>query len=67
MDTVNTCLNKHACDPVEKMSVTDEFDQAPVDVPNVEVKLFGRWSMDDVHVNDISLSVCMYVCVCVGG
>ena len=45
------------------MSVTDEFDQAPVDVPSVEVKLFGRWSMDDVHVNDISLSVCDCVCV----
>ncbi len=39
------------------MSVTEELDTAPVDVPNVEIKLFGKWSMDDVHLNDISLAV----------
>lgn len=41
------------------MSVTDELglDTVPVDVPSVEIKLFGKWSMDDVHVNDISLAV----------
>ncbi len=34
-----------------------DFDEPEVDVPSVEVKLFGKWSMDDVHVNDISLAV----------
>ena len=38
------------------MSVKDEFD-VPVETPAVEVKLFGKWSSDEVHVNDISLAV----------
>ena len=25
--------------------------------PTVEVKLFGKWNPDEVHVNDISLAV----------
>lgn len=29
----------------------------PVEAPTVEIKLFGKWSSDDVHVNDISLAV----------
>lgn len=24
-----------------------------------EIKLFGRWSCDDVHVSDMSLAVCI--------
>ena len=35
----------------------DELDVVPADVHSVEVKLFGKWSSDDVHVNDISLAV----------
>ncbi|XP_064395702.1 uncharacterized protein LOC135342774 [Halichondria panicea] len=38
------------------MSISVDFDEPEVDVPSVEVKLFGKWSMDDVHVNDISLA-----------
>lgn len=34
---------------------TDEFGD--VETPSVEVKLFGKWSADEVHVNDISLAV----------
>lgn len=35
----------------------DILDAVPVEVPTVEVKLFGKWSSEDVHVNDISLAV----------
>ena len=37
--------------------MADEFDEVPVEAPAVEVKLFGKWSSDEVHVNDISLAV----------
>ena len=30
---------------------------AAAEPPTVEVKLFGKWNPDDVHVNDISLAV----------
>ncbi len=33
------------------------IDAVPVEAPTVEIKLFGKWSSDDVHVNDISLAV----------
>lgn len=45
----------------------ETFDDSPVggvtqaqiaELP--EIKLFGRWSCDDVQVNDISLQVCTY-------
>ena len=36
--------------------MTDEFGDV-VDTPSVEIKLFGKWSSDEVHVNDISLAV----------
>ena len=39
------------------MSGEDWGDSVPVDAPTVEVKLFGKWSPDEVHVNDISLAV----------
>lgn len=35
----------------------ENFDGVPVEAPTVEIKLFGKWSSDDVHVNDISLAV----------
>ena len=37
--------------------MADDFDAVPVEAPTVEVKLFGKWSADEVHVNDISLAV----------
>ena len=30
---------------------------AAAEPPTVEVKLFGKWNPDEIHVNDISLSV----------
>ena len=41
------------------------LDTAPVEVPTVEIKLFKKWTTDDVNVTDISLTVsrCV-VCVC---
>ena len=39
------------------MSGEDWGDSVPVEAPTVEVKLFGKWSPDEVHVNDISLAV----------
>lgn len=41
----------------EKMAGQEELDVVPVEAPTVEVKLFGKWSSDEVHVNDISLAV----------
>ncbi len=34
-----------------------ELDVVPTEATTVEIKLFGKWSSDDVHVNDISLAV----------
>ncbi len=42
------------------MSVQEEIETLPVEVPSVEVKLFGKWSSEEVHVNDISLAVSLY-------
>jgi hypothetical protein len=39
------------------MAGQEELDVVPVETPTVEVKLFGKWSSDEVHVNDISLAV----------
>ena len=39
------------------MAAQDELTDVPVEAPTVEIKLFGKWSSDDVHVNDISLAV----------
>ena len=44
------------------MSGEDWGDTVPVDAPTVEVKLFGKWSPDEVHVNDISLAVSFNTC-----
>lgn len=44
----------------------ENFDDSAVGVapPQIaelpEIKLFGRWSCDDVQVNDISLQVCKF-------
>lgn len=34
---------------------------AAAEPPTVEVKLFGKWNPDEVHVNDISLAVSVYL------
>lgn len=39
------------------MSGEDWGDTVLAETPTVEVKLFGKWSPDEVHVNDISLAV----------
>ena len=44
------------------MSGEDWGDSVPVEAPTVEVKLFGKWSPDEVHVNDISLAVSFSTC-----
>lgn len=41
---------------IETVAVDDGLASAqPSEVP--DVKLFGRWSCDDVHVSDMSLAV----------
>jgi hypothetical protein len=51
--------------------VADDFtaDVAPVSLPPTaelpEIKLFGRWSCDDVQVSDMSLQVGL-LCMIVG-
>lgn len=42
------------------VGVSANVDLAPVQVAAElpEVKLFGRWSCDDVEVSDMSLQVC---------
>ena len=37
--------------------MTTEELVVEVETPSVEIKLFGMWSSDEVHVNDISLAV----------
>lgn len=39
-----------------KSSVT-EWETAPAVAETPEIKLFGKWSTDDVQINDISLQV----------
>ena len=34
-----------------------EVVTAPAEATTVEVKLFGKWNPDEIHVNDISLAV----------
>lgn len=39
-------------------SMTESWDEAPAAAEvHLEIKLFNRWSADDVQVNDISLTV----------
>lgn len=38
-------------------AVVDQPAQIVADLP--EIKLFGRWSCDDVEVSDMSLQVCL--------
>ena len=41
-------------------ATTEDWSEAvtaAAEPPTVEVKLFGKWNPDEVHVNDISLAV----------
>lgn len=40
-----------------KSPVTTEWETAPAVAETPEIKLFGKWSTDDVQINDISLQV----------
>ena len=42
------------------MTTTEDWSEAvtaAAEPPTVEVKLFGKWNPDEIHVNDISLAV----------
>ena len=42
------------------MTGTEDWSEAvtaTAESPTVEVKLFGKWNPDEIHVNDISLAV----------
>ena len=40
------------------MAATEDWDEQIAAVPEIpEIKLFGKWSSDDVQVSDISLTV----------
>ena len=42
-----------------RATMTDNWDEpAPVVAELPEIKLFGKWSTEDVQVSDISLTVC---------
>lgn len=45
-------------------AATEDWSEAvtaAAEPPTVEVKLFGKWNPDEVHVNDISLAVSVFV------
>ena len=39
------------------LSPVTEWETAPAVAESPEIKLFGKWSTDDVQINDISLQV----------
>ena len=44
-------------------ATTEDWSEAvtaAAEPPTVEVKLFGKWNPDEVHVNDISLAVSVF-------
>ena len=41
------------------MAAVENWDDAPVVAEVPEIKLFGKWSADEVQVSDISLTVSM--------
>lgn len=43
--------------PFPLISVVTEWETAPAVAETPEIKLFGKWSTDDVQINDISLQV----------
>lgn len=39
--------------------MAEDWEAAPAVAETPEIKLFGKWSTDDVQINDISLQVCL--------
>lgn len=62
-DDIDEPVPETAAAPVEDAPVdNDNWNSAPMsDLP--DIKLFGRWSCDDVNVSDISLAVCCFIYV----
>lgn len=55
-----TPLCTYKCDSshfIVKMA--EDWEAAPAVAETPEIKLFGKWSTDDVQINDISLQVCL--------
>ena len=40
--------------------MAEDFDAVQVEPTTTEIKLFGKWGFDEVHVTDISLAVGNY-------
>lgn len=39
------------------LKMAEDWEAAPAVAETPEIKLFGKWSTDDVQINDISLQV----------
>lgn len=39
--------------------MAEDWEAVPAVAETPEIKLFGKWSTDDVQINDISLQVCL--------
>ena len=46
------------------MAAVENWDDTPVVAEVPEIKLFGKWSADEVQVSDISLTVSMIFLRC---
>jgi len=43
--------------------MVDAFDDSPVVIAELpHIKLFGKWSSEDVNHSDMSLAVCDFLC-----
>ncbi len=40
--------------------MAEDWEAAPAVAESPEIKLFGKWSTEDVQINDISLQVCVH-------
>ncbi len=40
--------------------MAEDWEAVPAVAESPEIKLFGKWSTDDVQINDISLQVCFH-------
>lgn len=51
------------CITVVKSTMVDAFDDSPVVIAELpHIKLFGKWSSEDVNHSDMSLAVCDFLC-----
>lgn len=49
--------------PAVDVANGEDMQMISMDLP--EVKLFGKWSLNDVEVTDASLVVCFFLIVCI--